>query len=111
MLNGALDTSWLLEFGVEGFNAKSACGNAVEGVRGMEGPHVCAAMLVRRWWRRERMTGPGFEEGDGEVVGERVDALRFREGAGEAKDIRSGPFRGSIVRRANSSAIKLSRKW
>jgi hypothetical protein len=56
------------------------------------------------------MTGPGFEEGDGEVD-ERVDALRFREGAGEAKDIRSGPFGGSIVRRANSSAIKLSRKW
>jgi hypothetical protein len=66
---------------VEGGAAESGCGKAVEGVRGTFGPHVCAAMLVRRWWRRERMTGPVLNDG-GSVV-ERVDAPRLREGVGE----------------------------
>jgi hypothetical protein len=65
---------------VEGGAAESECGKAVEGVRGTLEPHICAAMLVRRWWRRERMTGPVLD--DGRSVAERVDAPRLREREG-----------------------------
>jgi hypothetical protein len=45
MLNGP---EGALEVDVDAGVAESGCGNAVEGVSGMQGPHVEAAMFARR---------------------------------------------------------------
>jgi hypothetical protein len=69
-----------------------------EGVRGISGPQVRAAMVVRRWCWRRVMSGLVVDGLLGTVCGDRADAVRFREGEGESMAIGDGEAGGSISR-------------
>jgi hypothetical protein len=68
-----------------------------EGVRGMSGPQVKAAMVVRRWCWRRMMSGLVVDGLLSTVCGDRADAVRFREGEGESMAMGDGGAGGSIA--------------
>jgi hypothetical protein len=72
-------------------------GKVVDGVRGMSGPQVKAAMVVRRWCWRRRMSGLVVDGLLGTVCGDRADAVRFRECEGESIAMGDRGAEGSIA--------------